>query len=66
MDKKDADIYCVNIPAKKRYINPLVLINNDIKRISVVDEISKGSIEKFLSLDFNKWIYADLKENGTA
>ena len=58
IDTKAANIYCVNIPAKKRYINPLVLIKNNIKRISDVDEISRRNIEKFLSLDFNKWIYA--------
>ena len=58
MDKKDPNIYCVNIPAKKRYINPLVLIEDNIKRVSDIDEISKKNIEKFLSLDFNKWIYA--------
>jgi HD superfamily phosphohydrolase len=57
-DKKVPNIYCVNIPAKKRYINPLVLIGTSIKRVADVDEVSKENIEKFLLLNFNKWIYA--------
>jgi len=57
-DKKMPNTYCVNIPAKKRYINPLVKVGSSIKRIVDIDEVSKENIEKFLSLDFNKWIYA--------
>jgi len=58
MGKKPLDKYSVNITAKKRYINPLVLIGDSINRIADVDEICKGSIEKFLSIDFDKWVYA--------
>ena len=57
-DKKMPGKYCVNIPAKKRYINPLVQTGNSIERIADIDEMSKARIDKFLSLDFNKWIYA--------
>jgi len=55
---KDPNIYCVNVPAKKRYINPLVLIDTKVKRIADVDIMSKENIENFLLLSFNKWIYA--------
>jgi len=56
-DKKDPDLYCVNISAKKRYINPLILIENNPARISEADPLIREKIEKFLSLDFDKWIY---------
>jgi HD superfamily phosphohydrolase len=56
-NEKDSNIYSVNIPAKKRYINPLVLIDGEIKRIKDIDEASNAKIQEFLSLDFNKWIY---------
>ena len=51
-------LYCVNIPAKKRYIDPLVLDGNGTKRISELDLTIKDKIEDFLSLDFDKWIYS--------
>jgi len=50
--------YCVNIPAKKRYIDPLVISEGGARRISSFDEAIKKDIEKFLSLDFDKWLYA--------
>jgi HD superfamily phosphohydrolase len=56
-NEKIPDRYCVNIPAKKRYINPLVHDGSNIKRITDIDVVSRELIEKFLSLDFNKWIY---------
>ncbi len=50
---KPDDGYWVNIPAKKRYINPLVSSKG---RVSDLCEKSKKDIEDFLSTDFNIWI----------
>jgi len=55
-DSKKPDIYCVNIPAKKRYIDPLVLTDTSPKRISSIDNATKNKINEFLNLDFDKWI----------
>lgn len=57
-DTKPPDMYSVNIPAKKRYINPLVLTNGQPQRISDTDEIIRDKINEFLTLDFNRWVYA--------
>ena len=56
------DRYCVNVSAKKRYIDPLVMTENGAKRISKIDAEIKRDIAAFLDMDFNYWIYAD--ENG--
>ena len=57
-DKKDENSYCVNVSVKKRYIDPLVIVENTPKRISDVDESIKEKFGRFLSLDFNRWISA--------
>ena len=53
------DRYCANISAKKRYIDPLVITENGVKRISEIDAAIKKDIADFLDMDFNYWIYAD-------
>ncbi len=50
--------YCVNISAKKRYIDPLVLIDNNAKRLSAIDTSIRDQINDFLNIDFDKWIFA--------
>jgi len=57
-DTKVPNIYSVNIPAKKRYINPLVLTDQGPQRISDIDEVIREKINTFLALDFNHWLYA--------
>jgi len=52
------DRYCVNIAAKKRYINPLVCTKSGCARISEIDKEISGQIRDFLDLDLDKWIYA--------
>ena len=52
------DRYCMKVSAKKRYIDPLVMIDNNAERISKVDANTKAGIDSFLSLDFNEWLYA--------
>jgi len=51
--------YCVKVGGKKRYIDPLALINGCAKRISAVDTDIKAQIESFLRLDFDRWLYAE-------
>ena len=51
------DRYCVNVSAKKRYIDPLVMSENGAKRISVIDAEIRKDITAFLDMDFNYWIY---------
>ncbi len=55
--KKLEDRYCVNVSAKKRYIDPLVMVKDSAKRISALDTDVGERIQAFLNLDFNKWIY---------
>ncbi|BCJ99630.1 HD domain-containing protein [Anaerocolumna chitinilytica] len=56
--EKPANRYCVNVSAKKRYIDPLVLINDSAKRLSELDNSIHENIQTFLNLDFDKWLYA--------
>lgn len=53
-----SDCYCVNISAKKRYINPLVQVGNRTERLSEIDSDIRKQIQKFLETNFDKWIYA--------
>ena len=55
--KKLENKYCVNVSAKKRFIDPLVLIKSNARRLSDIDDGIKELIQTFLSLDFSKWIY---------
>ena len=52
-NKKPNQGYWVNIPAKKRYINPLVASMGRIYNIS--KDLAKD-IDEFLNIDFNIWI----------
>ena len=45
--------YWVNIPAKRRYINPLVSSNGRVSNLC--EELSKD-IDDFLNVDFNIWL----------
>ena len=55
-DYEMKDRYCVNVSAKKRYIDPLVMDGGKVARISHIDENVKKDIESFLQLDFDKWL----------
>jgi hypothetical protein len=50
--------YCINVSAKKRFIDPLVLMENNAKRLSDMDNDIKEQMRAFLDFDCNKWIYA--------
>ncbi|MCC3867209.1 HD domain-containing protein [Terrisporobacter mayombei] len=45
--------YWVNIPAKKRYINPQVVSKG---RVSILSENLSKEIDNFLNVDFNIWL----------
>jgi HD superfamily phosphohydrolase len=55
---KSENQYCVNVSAKKRYIDPLVLVNNNAKRLTEIDGGIRDQIQAFLNSDFKKWICA--------
>lgn len=55
--EKPKSQYCVNISAKKRYINPLVLVNGGARRLIDIDSDIQTQIQTFLNIDFNKWIF---------
>jgi hypothetical protein len=57
--QKPENQYCVNVSAKKRYIDPLVLVNNDAKRLTDIDIGIRDQIQTFLNIEFNKWIFVE-------
>ena len=57
--KPSDDKYCVSFTCKKRYLNPLVNINGEYKRIYEVSEIVKERIDKFLNFETLKYAYFD-------
>jgi hypothetical protein len=60
-DNKPVGCYFVNIDTKKRYINPLIKLNGETKRITVFSEKAKKSIDSFLSYKDRLYGYIDLK-----
>ena len=48
--------YCVNVRVKKRYINPLVKTENDIKRITDLSANAKENIDKCLNYTFDRYL----------
>ncbi len=64
IDVKTSDVpvpnkYNVNVKAKKRYIDPLVLTENGPVRISSISPKAKACIDKCLSYTFDRYIYMD-------
>ena len=49
-DKLINDRYCINVKAKTRYVNPLVVINDDVRRIYDISSNAKDQINKYLEL----------------
>lgn len=56
--EKPENRYCINVSAKKRYIDPLVLIQNNARRLTDIDSSIRDQIQTFLNIDFNRWIFA--------
>lgn len=63
-DKELPDKYCINICAKKRYINPLVKTKNGIERISDISDKARESISKCLNYTFDRYVYMDFDFTG--
>ena len=55
------NVYCVKLNAKKRYINPLVLTDNNVSRISDLSKNSKRNIEKCINYSFDNYLYMNFK-----
>lgn len=51
--EKPEEIYSINVPAKKRYINPQITCNKRVSDLSV--ELS-NEINNYLNEDFNIWV----------
>lgn len=56
-DKLIRNKYCVNIKAKRRYLNPLVLINDKVFRIYDVSDEAKKNIDDYLALPNDGYVY---------
>ncbi len=55
-DVKHNTNYCVSVKGKKRYIVPLVKMNNISLRIDKADEDSKIEVENYINLKHSKYI----------
>ena len=53
--------YNVKITAKRRYINPLVILEGTALRLSDVSVKSKENIEEYLKYDMSKYIYSNFE-----
>jgi len=64
--KPSDDKYCVSFNCKKRYLNPLVNINGEYKRIYDVSQIVKEIIDEFLNFETPKYAYFEFnfKDNN--
>ncbi len=54
---KPKDCYSVNVSAKKRFIDPLVLQEGKPRRLTEIDSGIRDRIQTFLNTDFNSWIF---------
>lgn len=61
--KPSDDKYSVSFNCKKRYLNPLVNVNGQYKRIYDVSDIVKERIDMFLSFETPKYAYFDFNFN---
>lgn len=50
------EIYCTSVKGKKRYINPLVSLNNKVARIKDVSSIANNDINNFLNMKLHNFI----------
>ena len=56
--EKPEDCRAFKVPAKKRYVNPLVKTDDGLKRVVDITPELKKELDEFLSVDFDRWIYA--------
>ena len=62
-NKPSDDKYFISFNCKKRYLNPLLNIDGEYKRIYEVSEVVKERIDKFLSFETPKYAYFDFNFN---
>lgn len=55
-DEPNDQIYCTSVKGKKRYINPLVKIDNKISRIKDVSQKANIDINNFLNVKHHKFL----------
>lgn len=53
------DKYCISVESKRRYINPLVKYENEVKRVKDISSQSKKDIEEYLKFKTEKYAYFD-------
>lgn len=58
-DEPNNEIYCTSVKGKKRYINPLILLDNKIFRIKDVSSLANNDINNFLNMKRHKFIGFD-------
>ncbi len=54
------DKYCISIKAKKRYTNPIVLIDGKVKRIDIASEKGRKIIEEIKNYKDSKYAYLNM------
>ena len=55
-DEPNNEIYCTSVKGKKRYINPLVNMDNKVSRIKDVSILANDDISNFLNMKHHKFI----------
>ena len=55
-DIPNNEIYCTSVKGKKRYINPLVSLNNKVARIKDISSIANNDINNFLNMKLHNYI----------
>ncbi len=55
-DEPNNEIYCTSVKGKKRYINPLVTLNKEVKRIKDVSKLANEDINSFLNMKMHTYI----------
>lgn len=60
-ETKIANKYCISIKTKKRYTNPLVLVNGQAVRINKASKKGENIIEKIKKFKDSEYAYLDIK-----
>lgn len=55
-DEPNNEIYCTSVKGKKRYINPLVNLDNKVSRIKDISMLANNDISNFLNMKHHKFI----------
>ena len=58
-DEQVENRYCIKVPAKYRYIDPLVEKDNGIIRLTKISDIAREAKEKLFKIDFSKYLYSN-------